>query len=50
MRRFVLRRVAYAVLSLFLLSVTILLLVRVTGEPTVMLVEPNAADAVEDNV
>jgi peptide/nickel transport system permease protein len=43
MRRFVLRRVAYAALSLFLLSVTIFLFVRVTGDPTVLLVEPGAS-------
>ena len=45
MRRFVLRRVAYAALSLFLLSVTIFLFVRVTGDPTVLLVEPGASRA-----
>jgi peptide/nickel transport system permease protein len=45
MRRFVLRRVAYAVVSLFLLSVTIFLFVRVTGDPTVLLVEPGASKA-----
>jgi ABC-type dipeptide/oligopeptide/nickel transport system permease component len=45
MRRFVLRRVAYAALSLFLLSVTIFLFVRVTGDPTVLLVEPGASQA-----
>jgi peptide/nickel transport system permease protein len=45
MRRFVLRRVAYAALSLFLLSVTIFLFVRVTGDPTVLLVEPGARKA-----
>jgi peptide/nickel transport system permease protein len=45
MRRFVLRRVAYAALSLFLLSVTIFLFVRVTGDPTVLLVEPGASKA-----
>ena len=45
MRRFVLRRVGYAVLSLFLLSVTIFLFVRVTGDPTVLLVEPGASKA-----
>jgi peptide/nickel transport system permease protein len=43
MRRFVLRRLGYAVISLFLLSVTIFLLVRVTGDPTVLLVEPGAS-------
>ena len=45
MRRFVLRRAAYAVVSLFLLSVTIFLFVRVTGDPTVLLVEPGASKA-----
>ena len=45
MRRFVLRRVAYAAVSLFLLSVTIFLFVRVTGDPTVRLVEPGASKA-----
>jgi ABC-type dipeptide/oligopeptide/nickel transport system permease component len=45
MRRFVLRRLAYAGLSLFLLSVTIFLFVRVTGDPTVLLVEPGASKA-----
>ena len=43
MRRFVLRRLGYALLSLFLLSVTIFLFVRVTGDPTVLLVEPGAS-------
>jgi peptide/nickel transport system permease protein len=45
MRRFVLRRLGYAALSLFLLSVTIFLLVRVTGDPTVLLVEPGTSKA-----
>jgi ABC-type dipeptide/oligopeptide/nickel transport system permease component len=45
MRRFVLRRVGYAAISLFLLSVTIFLFVRVTGDPTVLLVEPGASKA-----
>jgi peptide/nickel transport system permease protein len=43
MKRFVLRRLAYAGLSLFLLSLTIFLFVRVTGDPTVLLVEPGAS-------
>jgi len=43
MKRFVLRRLGYAALSLILLSVTIFLLVRVTGDPTVLLVEPGAS-------
>src|SRR4030095_2747186 len=45
MRRFILRRLGYAVISLFLLSITIFLLVRVTGDPTVLLVEPGASRA-----
>jgi ABC-type dipeptide/oligopeptide/nickel transport system permease component len=45
MRRFILRRLGYAVISLFLLSVTIFVLVRVTGDPTVLLVEPGASKA-----
>jgi ABC-type dipeptide/oligopeptide/nickel transport system permease component len=45
MKRFVLRRLGYAVLTLVLLSLTIFLLVRVTGDPTVLLVEPGASRA-----
>ncbi len=43
MKRYVLRRIAYSFLSLFLLSVTIFLFVRVTGDPAVLLVEPGAS-------
>jgi peptide/nickel transport system permease protein len=43
MKRFVLRRIGYAVITLLLLSVTIFLFVRVTGDPTVLLVEPGAS-------
>jgi peptide/nickel transport system permease protein len=43
MKRFLLRRLGYALLSLFLLSVTIFLFVRITGDPAVLLVEPGAA-------
>jgi ABC-type dipeptide/oligopeptide/nickel transport system permease component len=45
MRQFVLRRMMYAAVSLFLLSVTIFFFVRVTGDPTVLLVEPGASKA-----
>ena len=45
MKRFVLRRLGYAALSLVLLSLTIFLFVRVTGDPTVLLVEPGASRA-----
>jgi len=45
MKRFVLRRLGYAALTLILLSLTIFLFVRVTGDPTVLLVEPGASRA-----
>jgi peptide/nickel transport system permease protein len=37
--------VAYCLLSLFLLSVTIFFFVRVTGDPATLLVEPGASEA-----
>lgn len=43
MTRFVVRRTAYALLSLFLLSLTIFFFVRVTGDPAMLLVEPGAS-------
>ena len=43
MRRYVARRLGYALLSLFLLSLTIFLFVRATGDPAVLLVEPGAS-------
>jgi peptide/nickel transport system permease protein len=43
MKRYILRRASYALISLFLLSVTIFLFVRVTGDPAVLLVEPGAS-------
>src|SRR6266581_3043155 len=43
MKRFILKRMGYAALSLFLLTLTIFLLVRLTGDPTVLLVEPGAS-------
>jgi len=45
MKRFVLRRLGYSLLSLFLLSLTIFFFVRVTGDPAVLLVEPGASKA-----
>jgi peptide/nickel transport system permease protein len=45
MKRFILRRLGYAVLSLVLLSLTIFFFVRVTGDPAVLLVEPGASKA-----
>jgi len=43
MKRFILQRLGYSVISLFLLTVTIFLFVRLTGDPTVLLVEPGAS-------
>ncbi|HJU16388.1 MAG TPA: ABC transporter permease [Stellaceae bacterium] len=43
MRQYILRRAGYAVLSLFLLSITIFFFVRVTGDPAALLVEPGAS-------
>jgi peptide/nickel transport system permease protein len=45
MTRFILRRLGYAILSLLLLSITIFLFVRVTGDPTALLLEPGASRA-----
>jgi ABC-type dipeptide/oligopeptide/nickel transport system permease component len=45
MRRYISRRVAYCLLSLLLLSVTIFFFVRVTGDPATLLVEPGASEA-----
>src|SRR5689334_18211230 len=45
MKRFIVRRLGYSLISLFLLSVTIFLLVRITGDPAVLLVEPGASKA-----
>ena len=43
MLRFIVRRLGYSLLSLLLLSLTIFLFVRVTGDPTLLLVEPGAS-------
>lgn len=43
MKQYILRRVGYSLLSLFLLSLTIFLFVRVTGDPVSLLVEPGAS-------
>jgi ABC-type dipeptide/oligopeptide/nickel transport system permease component len=45
MKQFVLRRIGYAAISLLLLSMTIFVFVRITGDPTVLLVEPGASRA-----
>src|SRR3989449_2936487 len=43
MKRFIVKRMGYAALSLILLSLIIFLLWRLTGDPTVLLVEPGAS-------
>ena len=45
MKRYILKRLGYAAISLVLLSMTIFLFVRLTGDPTVLLVEPGASQA-----
>ena len=50
MKQFILRRIGYSMLSLFLLSVTIFLFVRVTGDPVSLLVEPGASPEDIENI
>ena len=50
MKRFVVRRVGYSLVSLFLLSATIFVFVRITGDPAVLLTEPGASQADLDQV
>ena len=45
MRKYIVRRLGYSVISLVLLSLTIFFFVRVTGDPAVLLVEPGASKA-----
>lgn len=45
MKQYIVRRIGYSVLSLFLLSVTIFVFVRLTGDPATLLVEPGASEA-----
>ena len=45
MKRFILRRLGYSLVSLVLLSIIIFFFVRVTGDPAVLLVEPGASQA-----
>src|SRR5215470_15293178 len=50
MTHYITRRLAYSLLSLMLLSLTIFLFVRVTGDPASLLVEPGASQADIDAV
>ncbi len=43
MRQYIARRVGYSLLSLVLLSLTIFLFIRLTGDPTTLLTEPGAS-------
>jgi peptide/nickel transport system permease protein len=43
MKKFFFKRLGYSLISLVLLSLTIFLFVRVTGDPTTLLVEPGAS-------
>jgi len=45
MKRFIAKRLGYACVSLALLSLTIFLFVRLTGDPAILLVEPGASKA-----
>jgi len=50
MKRYVLRRLGYSLISLVLLSLTIFLFVRVTGDPAILLVEPGASQSDIDQI
>jgi ABC-type dipeptide/oligopeptide/nickel transport system permease component len=45
MKRFIIKRLGLAIVTLVLLSLTIFLLMRVTGDPAVLLAEPGASQA-----
>ncbi len=45
MTQYIVRRLGYSLVSLFLLSLTIFLFVRLTGDPAVLFVEPGASQA-----
>jgi peptide/nickel transport system permease protein len=42
MRQFIMQRTVYAIITLFILSLTIFLVVRLTGDPVTLLAEPGA--------
>jgi peptide/nickel transport system permease protein len=44
MQRYILRRVFYAFISLVLLSITIFCMVRITGDPAVLMADPGAKE------
>ena len=44
MQRYILTRLFYAFISLVLLSITIFVMIRVTGDPVVLMADPGAKD------
>ena len=44
MGQFIVRRTLYAIATLFILSLTIFLVVRLTGDPVTLLAEPGAQE------
>src|SRR5512132_2559422 len=50
MKKFIIKRLGLAIVTLFLLSLTIFLLMRVTGDPAVLLAEPGASQADLDTI
>jgi peptide/nickel transport system permease protein len=45
MKQFILRRTVYAIVTLFILSLTIFTVVRLTGDPVTLMAEPSAQEA-----
>jgi len=50
MTRFILRRTFYALVTLFILSLTIFTVIRMTGDPVTLLAEPGARDEDLDRI
>src|SRR5215469_8770950 len=50
MTQFIIRRTFYALITLFILSLTIFLVVRLTGDPVTLMAEPGAQEADLDRV
>ena len=44
MRQFIIRRACYSVVTLLILSLTIFAVVRMTGDPALMMSEPGASE------
>jgi ABC-type dipeptide/oligopeptide/nickel transport system permease component len=45
MRQFIMRSTLYAVVTLFILSLTVFAVVRLTGDPVTLMAEPSAQEA-----